>query len=181
MAVVLDPEGAVERPSADVANAGRPVSASARESDFASDSGVKKCPGKSARGLLAEGVARMVLTPDEDARVEAAEGEPVGFALRPAEAAKGRGGLIARPKATKSASARVKPGPANDSFRLARPAASVPRGQTAPGRPESREPCQSAGEQRGSTPATARSATQRNWVSAALPLNRIVPSASTSK
>ena len=91
MAVVLDPEGAVERTGANVANAGGPVAASVREPGFAGDPGLKKCPDESARGLFAEAVASLVLTPGEDAGVEADEGEPIGFALRPAEAAKGRG------------------------------------------------------------------------------------------
>ena len=91
MAVVLDPEGAVERAGAGVANAGGPVAAPVRKPGFAGDAGLKKRPGESARGLFAEAVASLVLTPGEDPGVEADEGEPVGFALRPAEAAKSRG------------------------------------------------------------------------------------------
>ena len=91
MAVVLDPEGAVEPAGADMANAGGPVAAPVREPGFAGDPGFKKCPDESARGLFAEAVASLVLTPGEDPGVEADEGEPIGFALRPAEAAKGLG------------------------------------------------------------------------------------------
>lgn len=50
MAVVLDPEGAVERAGTDVANARRPVAASVREPGFAGDPGFQKCPGESTRG-----------------------------------------------------------------------------------------------------------------------------------
>ena len=90
------PEGAVERAGADMANAGRPVAASVREPGFAGDPGLKKCPGESARGLFAEAVASLVLAPREDAGVEADEDEPIGFPLRPAEAAKGRGAFPRR-------------------------------------------------------------------------------------
>lgn len=71
------------RSSATETQRGQPVSGTGAREGYAHKYG--------ARGLFAEAVARPVLTPGEDAGVEADESEPIGLALRPAAAAKGRG------------------------------------------------------------------------------------------
>ena len=91
MAVVLDPEGAVERSAMDLANAGGPVAASVEAPRLAGDASVHEGTHETGGRPGGHVVARLVLAPREDAGVKADEREPVCLAVGPAEAAKGRG------------------------------------------------------------------------------------------
>ena len=96
MAVVLDPEGAVERAGVDVADTGRPVGTAIGEPAFAGNPCFDQGDGDLVRALAADAVAVRVLATGEHARVEADQGQPFGLALRPAERVKGRGLLRER-------------------------------------------------------------------------------------
>ena len=93
MAVVLDPEGAVERSATDVADAGGPVAALVEAAGFADDARADEKADEACGRPVGHVVAGLVLGPDEDAGVEADEGEPVCLAVGPAEGAEGRGAL----------------------------------------------------------------------------------------
>ena len=96
MAVVLDPEGAIERAGVDVANAGRPIGTVIGEPGFAGNAGLDQGYGDLIRALSADAVAVGELATREDAGVEADQGEPFGLAVRPAEAPEDRGPLVER-------------------------------------------------------------------------------------
>ena len=96
VAVVLDPEAAVERARVDVADTGRPIGTAIGESGFAGNPGFDQRHGDLVRALSTDAVAVGVLATGEHAGMEADEGEPFGLPLRPAQAAKGRGPLRER-------------------------------------------------------------------------------------
>jgi len=96
MAVVLDPEGAVERSAMDVADAGGPVAAPVEAPGFMQNTGTGEGADETGRWPIGDVVAGLVLGTDEDAGVEADEGEPVCLAVGPAEGAQGGGTLSER-------------------------------------------------------------------------------------
>ena len=93
VAVVLDPEGAIERAGVDVANTGRPIGTVIGEPGFAGNPGFDQGEGDLIRALATDAVAVGALATREHAGVEADQGEPFGLALRPAEVPQARGSL----------------------------------------------------------------------------------------
>ena len=93
VAVVLDPEGAVERAGVDVVDTGRPIGTAIGEPGSAGNACFDQGEGDLIRALAADAVTVGGLTTRKHAGVEADQGEPFGLALRPAEAAKVRRSL----------------------------------------------------------------------------------------